>query len=179
MQDMRLSSIMAHHQSSHIFDAEIMPALGLSLSGFAGILALQFAMGGSLGAFFIARGAWPVALFLLGGILITVLAFGAYYYFNRRMERVRLSRFSLVIEDIDHRGKRTTWCFDPDKVKLRLAPSDWPANRLFVVSRNACIEIGRDLSPGERLDIYNALDKALARWRDRTSQPLATLLNTV
>ena len=155
---------MAQYQMPHIFDAEIVPALGLSLSGFAGLLALQFAMGGALGAFFITRGAWPVALFLLGGFVITIIAFSAYYWYSRRMERVCLSRFSLTIADIDHKGRRTTWCLDPARVKLHLAPSGWPANRLFVMDRHQSIEIGRDLSPGERLDIYNALDKALSRW---------------
>jgi uncharacterized membrane protein len=156
---------MAQYQTPHIFDAEIVPALGMSLPGFAALLGLQFAMGGSLGAFFIIKGAWPVALFLLGGFVITIIAFAVYYWYSRRVERVRLSRFSLAIEDIDHRGRRTTWCFDPAKVRLHLVPGDWPPNKLYVSDRRETIEIARDLSPAERLDIYNALDAALAHWR--------------
>ena len=156
---------MTQYGAACIFDAEILPARSLSLRGFFLLTGLQIAMGGSLGTFFIAKGAWPVALFLLGGIVLTVIAFAGYYHFNRRVERVRLLRFSLTIEDIDHKGRRTTWCLDPARVKLRLVPEDWPANRLFVINRHKSIEIGRDLSPGERLAIYNALHKALIIWQ--------------
>jgi uncharacterized membrane protein len=114
---------------------------------------------------FAAIGAWPVVAFML---LDVALLSGAFWLNNRsarRFEEVRIEQDALTVRRVDVNQRERRWNFNPLWVRVgveRLPDSD---TRLTLAAQGATLEIGRDISAAERLEVADEISAGLARYR--------------
>jgi uncharacterized membrane protein len=150
---------------SCLFDARLLPHRSLPRRGFA-LLMVALAIGlGAVGFGFWSLGAWPVAGFCGLEVLLVWGAFELNYRAARVHETVRLDDEALVVTRVDARGGVTAWRFEPGWVRVELERAGEENSRLVLSSHGRRLAVGAFLTPGERLEVAEALRHALARWR--------------
>jgi uncharacterized membrane protein len=152
-----------------LFDAILTPHRSLPPLGFAILMGIVAAVNIGLGISFTLRGAWPIFAFCGIDALLFYVMFRLNYRSARIYERVRLLSGELVVERHDVRGGVQSWTFQP--YWLRVVMDDPPRHdsQLMLRSHGRALAVGAFLSPAERLDLAQALRRALQ------AQPAADL----
>ena len=148
-----------------LFDALLTPPRSLSRRGFAILMIGVCGIGCVAGLVFTLVGAWPVVGFLGLDVAFVYLAFRVSYRHGACYETVRLTRRDLVVERVEPRGERHTWRFQPAWLQVLIDGPPAHGRRLVLRSHGTAIAIGDFLSPEERLDLAEALRRALATAR--------------
>ena len=110
-------------------------------------------------------GAWPVLPFMVIDVALLAWAFRASYRSGRAFQTVRLDDAALVVRDVSPTGDARSTTLEPYFARARLETLPSEQNRLWLASRNVRVEVGRCLSPPERVAVHGVIDRALARWR--------------
>jgi uncharacterized membrane protein len=157
-----------HHDSlpdGVAFDAVLVPHRSLPRWGFILLIGSLAAALAAVGLSFWSLGAWPVAGFCgLEGFLVWG-AFELNYRSGRRLETIRLDDATLRIDRIAPNGHTRHWTFEPGWVRVALEQENSDNNRLVLSSHGRRLQIGTFLTDDERLDLADALNAALLRWR--------------
>ena len=148
-------------QTPVLFDAILTPHRSLGAVGFAILMAVVAAVNIGLGVSFMLQGAWPIFGFCGLDVLLFYVMFRLNYRSGRMFERIRLLPNELIVERHDVRGGTQRWSFQP--YWLRIAMDDPPEHhsQLVLSSHGRSLTIGSFLSPGERVDLAEALRRAL------------------
>ncbi len=148
-----------------VFQAEITPHRSLSPRGMS--LVIGFLCLTSLGItlLFWWLGAWPVAGFNGGEMLIAVVLLRANARAKREREVLLLSERGFRILRFDQNGQRTESTMPSDwlNVTLRERPGRVPG--LFLSAHGQMEEVARALGEAEKRDLAQAISGALYRWR--------------
>jgi uncharacterized membrane protein len=108
-------------------------------------------------------GFWPVVGFFGLDLLGLYIAFRVNYRQALAFEILELTPVRLLLRKVDSRGNGREWRFNPLWTRLeQRVDSDFGMQRLALASRGDEVVIARDLSPGERASIADALGRALA-----------------
>lgn len=144
-----------------LFDAILTPHRSLGAIGFAILMTVVAAVNIGLGVSFMLEGAWPIFGFCGLDVLLFYVMFRLNYRSARMFERIRLLPNELIVERHDVRGGTQRWSFQP--YWLRIAMDDPPEHhsQLVLTSHGRSLTVGSFLSPGERLDLAQALRRAL------------------
>ena len=149
------------------FHALLYPNRSLSRDGFRRVLAVVVGINVLNAVIYFTVGAWPVAVFCGLDILIVYLAFQASYVSGRRHERVMLTDDALWVARVLPSGHETRWRLDPRAARVRIDRPVRHETQLRLVQWGRTLVLGSFLSPKERGELADALDRALAERRVR------------
>ena len=144
------------------FDAVITPHRSLGKAGFLIVMALIGGVSFVAGIQFVTMGAWPVFGYFGLDVLLVFWAFRANYRAARAHETVQISDTELRIRQVDQRGRVRAHSFEPQWVRLDLRENADDTTELHLTSKGRSLEIGRVLSPAERADFADALERVLS-----------------
>lgn len=147
------------------FNALITPHRSLPFKGFAILIGVVAVVNFTAGAYFMAKGAWPVFGFCGLEVLAVWWAFRANYRAARAHETVQLSDDELRVRRVDAKGRAEAVSLQPYWVRVALREAPDTSTRLHLTSHGREVEIAAMLSPPERADFARALDTALAKLR--------------
>src|SRR5690606_5270872 len=135
----------------------------LPLKGFAVLIGIVAAVNFAAGAYFMARGAWPVFGFCGLEVLAVWWAFRANYRAARAHETVQLSDDELRVRRVDAKGRAEAVSLQPHWARVRLSRRPDDSTHLHLASHGREVEIAAMLSPPEKADFARALEEALAK----------------
>jgi uncharacterized membrane protein len=144
-----------------LFDAILTPHRSLPPLGFAALIGVVAAVNIGLGVSFMLRGAWPIFAFCALDVLLFYVMFRLNYRSARMYERVRLLPGELIVERHDVAGRMQSWAFQPYWLRVAMDDPPRPDSQLVLRSHGQELAIGGFLSPAERLDLAEALRRAL------------------
>lgn len=149
-----------------LFQAVCTPPRSLTRRGFRAFAVLLGLGSAAVGGLFLAIGAWPVLPFL-GAEVAFALGMLAMHARGsaRRAELLLLVPGRLSIARTDARGRREEIVLDPYWARLTHHEDPGHAGTLLLESRGRQVEIGRDLSAGDKASLHEALKGALVRAR--------------
>lgn len=149
-----------------LFEAVSTPARSLSARGMRWLCLLAIPAAAIPAALFTLLGAWPVLPFL-GVELAIVLGLVALHrrWTAAQVERIVLTADALHIRAADGRGGRTESTLEPYWARIEMTERDGATPTLRLVSRGQAVEIGRYLSPEEKVSMAAALRGALRQYR--------------
>lgn len=147
------------------FDATLSPHRSLSPRGFLILMSAIAGCGFAIGTGFALMGAWPVFGFAGLEVLLVYIAFRLNYRSARAHERLRLTSGWLEIARVDWRGSAARYRMEPAWLTIDLARPVEQDTPLLLRSRGMVAEIGRFLTPQERVEVADALTIALARMK--------------
>jgi uncharacterized membrane protein len=148
-----------------IFDALLTPQRSLSPRGFVIFMAAVCAASFVAGLMSVLAGAWPVVGFLGLDLVLIYIAFRINYRHARLYETLELTPRNLTVQQVDHRGRASSWRFQSTWLQVLLDDPPAHDSQLTLRSHGRKLVIGAFLTPGERLDLAKALRRALARAR--------------
>ena len=131
---------------------------------FGRVLALF--LGGVLlptGVVFLIIGAWPIVGAMGLEVAVLLLAVHIHRRRSRGFETVAVTAKALTVERYDHLGRCRTWTCQPHWLQVRMDDPPKRDSYLILRSHGRAIEIGRFLTPEERLSLAKALRDALRR----------------
>ena len=129
---------------------------GLVVLGSAGLTTLFWALG-----------AWPVAGFMGGEVLLVLGLLRAHRRWSGRMaERITLADGRIRIERTDRRGRRGSESLDAYWARVRLTPRPGRVSELRLAARGRSTEIGGFLGEDDKADLARALTRALQDYRN-------------
>lgn len=155
-----------------LFDAVLEPHRSLSPRGFVVLMAAISIVCFGGGMVFMVAGAWPVMGFLGLDVAFIYIAFKANYRAARAYETVKLTPDVLLVERVTASGRRQRWQFQPYWLSVHIADPPESTSPLTLRSHGRALEIGRFLSPDERLDFADALRDALREARTTPPAPI-------
>jgi uncharacterized membrane protein len=147
------------------FDATLHPHRSLGKRGFLILMSAIAGCGFAVGTGFALVGAWPVLGFAGLEILLVYIAFRLNYRAARAHERVRLAEGWLEVARVDWRGRAAAVRLEPAWLSIDLERPVEQDTPLLLRSRGRALEIGRFLTPEERVEVAGALAAALARMK--------------
>jgi len=147
------------------FDVVLYPHRSLGRKGFIIVMALISGVSFITGLLFYLKGAWPVAGFVGLDVVLIYVAFKLNYRDARRFETLRLGDDGLIVRRSRPGGKVTTWRFEPFWVRVDVEQPLRPQSRLVLSSHGNRLALGGFLTLKERLDLAEALRRALDDWR--------------
>lgn len=148
-----------------LFDAVLTPHRSLGPLGFWALMAVVAAVNIGLGVSFMLRGAWPIFAFCGLDVIALYAMFQLNYRAARMHERVRLLPGELIVERRDVGGEVQRWSFQPFWLRVLMDDPPEHGSQLVLSSHGRSLAIGGFLSPGERLDLAKALQRALRTLR--------------
>jgi uncharacterized membrane protein len=155
------------------FDATLHPNRSLGPTGFRILMTVAGVSVLIVGVLFVVAGAWPVFGFSGAEFLLLYLAFRVNYRAGRAYERVRLTERQLEIMRIDPSGRMRRWAFEPTWLQISIDDPPRHDSQLRLTSHGRSLVIGKFLSPGERLEVADALRTAVTDWRSRWNPAVA------
>jgi uncharacterized membrane protein len=147
------------------FDVTLHPNRSLSATGFYLVMGLATVFGFTIGIGFMLAGAWPVLGFCGVEILLLFFAFHINYRSGRFSEHLLLSDDGLEVRRVGPKGEIGTWVFEPSWLRVDIGAGIRDEGLLTITSHGASMSIGACLSPGERLDLADALRDAIETYR--------------
>ncbi|MBP0496442.1 DUF2244 domain-containing protein [Pararoseomonas indoligenes] len=136
----------------------------LGLRVLVGLVALGSA---GLTVLFWSLGAWPVAGFMGGEVVLVVALLRAHRRWSDRLaERITLSGGRLRVERTDRRGRRRALALDAYWARVVLTPRPGRVSELRLAVRGRSVEIGGFLGEDDKLDLAQALGRALRAYRE-------------
>lgn len=151
-------------------DAVLAPNRSLPNPGFIALMAVLAGMSFVAGLVYLRMGAWPVPFFFGIDVLLVWLAFRISYRDGRRREIIRISRERILVHRQHPNGATrhyvlpTAWT----QVKVHHAGKHDTAVELSASGKR--LLVGSFLSPPERPDLGEAIDRALSRARKPLAQ---------
>jgi len=112
-------------------------------------------------AYFLSRGAWPVAPFMGLDVVALGWAFRASTVAAQREERVVLTPSELSVERRFPRKPLRAWTFNPYWVRVEMDDPPEHQSQLTIWSHGKFLRIGQFLAPDERARFAQALKSAL------------------
>lgn len=153
---------MSDHAPQALFDAIIYPHRSLGPHGLAILMAAVAGVGAIVGLCFAINGAWPVLPFFGGEMLLIWFAFRLNNRDARAFETVQLTPHALTVEQVKPSGRRFEHRFAPPHwLQVELDPKPGGNSQLRLTSHGRSLEIGRFLTPVERVELARELRDAL------------------
>lgn len=147
------------------FDATLTPHRSLGPRGFLILMSAIAVVGFGVGTAFALIGAWPVLGFAGLEVLLVYLAFKLNYRAAGAHERVILTDKGLELIRVDWRGRARAVRLEPSWASVDLTQPVAQDTPLLVRARGRTLEIGRFLTPPERVEVARALRAALDSYR--------------
>ena len=149
-----------------IFRALLTPYRSLGRRGFMILMGFLSVLWLGTGAFFLAKGAWPVFGFFGLDVLAVYIAFRVSYRAARAREEVTVSRTALEILKVAPSGKAHQHLFNPFWAKFNVFRHDEIGiTAMAVTARGEIVPIGGFLNPDDRESFASAFSRALATAR--------------
>lgn len=151
-----------------VFSAELRPYRSLGRHGLRVLVGLTLAAGLFNAIFFLATGAWPIAVFF--GLDIALL-YGA-FYLNYRAARMReviaLSRTEISVRKFTASGQMREWRDNPFWARFDVTRhAEFGITAMRLTGRRGPTEIGSFLNPDDRESFAKAFGDALATLKRR------------
>ena len=143
------------------FDAVLQPHTTLGPRGFLLFMAVFGTVNLIAGVSFVLIGSWPVFGFAVLDVLLVYYAYRMNFYASRRYETIRLTDDSLTVLRVSPSGKRRRIRFQPYWLKIQMDNPPQPDSALMLRSHGRELEIGKFLTPEEKLDLAVALSAEL------------------
>lgn len=144
-----------------LLDVVLYPHRSLGPNGFLVLMGVLCTCSFAVGLVFVLSGAWPVIGFLGIDVLVVYVAFRMNYRAARAYETVRLSPSALEITQVDAAGRGRRLTFQPHWLAVDIDDPPRRDSRLTLRSHGRRLEIGRFLTPQEKLELAQALRRAL------------------
>jgi len=148
-----------------LFQAEVTPHRSLSARGLRVIIAFVCAVSLGTTTLFWSLGAWPIAGFNGGEILLAMVLLRVHQKSARAKEVLLLSGAGLRILRVDSRGETTEQILPAGWLNVVLAERPGRVPGLYLAARGAQVEVARSLGEPEKRDLAEALAGALHRLR--------------
>ena len=148
------------------FDVVLRPHRSLSPYGFRLLMACSITGLIAVGLLFWLLGAWPVVGFCGLEFVLLYGAFQLNYRAARAYERLHLSDDGLEISRVRPNGAvARVWRLQPNWLRIDIDNPPEHGSQLTLSSHGRRTVVGSFLTPDERLELAEALRKALDRWR--------------
>lgn len=147
------------------FEAVLYPNPPLSDTGLLVLMLAVALASAALGAAFVVAGAWPVSGFLGLDVLLLGLAFRVCRRRGRRSEIIRLDESGLHVRRVTSDGRSADWRFDPYWVRVGMEEPPRRHSPLTLSASGRHLRIGAFLTMEERIEIAQALRRALTSYR--------------
>lgn len=142
-------------------DAVISPNRSLSRTGLRVLLGVLIAFNLLIALFLLVLGAPPVLPFLGLDVLAIWLALNASFRAAERKERVRVTAEAVTVSREDEKGARIVWTSPTAFTRVDIdQPGEHEARVRLRIYRKR-LTLGRALSPPERVEFANALERAI------------------
>ena len=142
-------------------DAVIKPNRSMSRRGLHVVLGLMIAFNLMVAVFLLVLGAPPVLPFLGLDVLAVGLALRASFRAAERSERVRVTAEAVTVSREDEKGARVVWTSPTAFTRVGVdQPGEHEARVRLMMSRRR-LTLGRALSPPERVEFADALQRAI------------------
>lgn len=157
----------AGHGGRVFFEAVLHPHRSLSPRGFLWVMAALGVPLAVLGIVFMSIGAWPVMGFCGLEFVLLYAAFRINFRDGRACERLRLSDSALEVSRIDGRGRNGgVWHLQPNWLRVSIDEPPQHDSQLVLSTHGRNVVVGAFLTPEERLDLAQALRRAIDVWRN-------------
>lgn len=142
-------------------DAVIRPSRSMNRQGLSVLLGVVIAFNLGVAVFLLVLGAPLVLPFLGLDVLALFLAMRASFRAAERAERVRVTAEAVTVTREDEKGARVIWTSPTAFTRVSVdQPGEHDARVRLMMSRRR-LTLGRVLSPPERMDFANALQRAI------------------
>ena len=158
------------------FERVLLPHRSLPPRGFHLLMLILGLISLAVGVGFVSIGAWPVMGFFGLDVALVYIAFRLNYRSARRSETIRLAGDAFTVEQVDVRGGRRMWRFQPFWLRVILEERGDEWNRLLVASHGRSLVIGDIVTPAARRELAGSIRQALKDWRDSVNLATAAAL---
>ena len=142
-------------------DAVIRPNRSLSMRGFYWLIGVLVFFNLAVAGLMIALGAFPVPIFLGIDVLAVILAFRASYRSGGLFERVQVSAAEVRVLHQAGARSRTVWTSPTAFTRVAVEQPGEPEARIRLCLSGRALTVARALSPPEREDFAEALQRAI------------------
>ncbi len=149
-----------------VFEAEVTPHRSLSARGLRRVIGAVAAVSLCTTSMFWYLGAWPIAGFNGGEILLALVLLRTHARSRRERELLLLSGASLRILRTDAAGRASERELAPGWLNVTLQERPGRVPGLFLSSRGQLEEVGAALGEPEKRDLAQALAAAVHRLRN-------------
>jgi len=157
---------MIDGQDAPLFEALTVPHQSGTPAGLRAIAALVLTASAGLTALFWSLGAWPVAGFMGGEVVLVIGMLRAHRRWSSRIaERITLAGGRLRVDRTDRKGRRRAVEFDAYWTRVALTPRPGRVSELRLAARGRSTEIGHFLHEPEKTSLAEALGDALRNYR--------------
>ena len=147
------------------FEAVITPHRSLGRRGFRVLVAAILLLSGAVTAGLWWLGAWPAVGINGAEILLALLLLRWNARQARACEMLLLSDLGLRVVRVDARGRRQERVLPAAWLRVLLQERQGRAPGLYLLARDAHVEVAQALGEAEKRDLAAALHDALDRWR--------------
>jgi uncharacterized membrane protein len=152
-------------QPSVLLNAVLRPSPPLRPKVLLGILAVVGFINLLFVAYFVSRGAWPIAPFMGADVALLGWAFRASTIAATREEHIVLTPDQLLIERRFPKTPERAWTFNPYWVRVEMDDPPEHQSQLTLWSHGKFLRIAQFLAPEERARFAGTLKMALHRAR--------------
>ena len=158
---------MTQTPDAPLFEAHTVPHQSGTPAGLRAIVALVVLASTGLTVLFWSLGAWPVAGFMGGEVVLVVGMLRAHRRWSARIaERITLADGRVRVDRTDRRGRRRAVEFDAYWARVALTPRPGRISELRLAARGRSTEIGHFLHEPEKESLAGALQDALRDYRN-------------
>jgi len=153
-----------------LFDAVLRPNRSLGHREFRVMMIVVSIVSLVVGGAFLFAGAWPVFGFFGVDVLLLYWAFRASYRSGQAYETLQLTPDALIVRRVGPDGAPAgEWVFQPGWLKIRIDRPPTDRSQLVLSSHGRSLAVGTFLTPGERVEVADALEAALLGCRKARS----------
>jgi uncharacterized membrane protein len=149
-----------------LFEAMVTPHRSLSARGLRLIIGFVCTVSLATTTLFWSLGAWPIAGFNGGEILLAVVLMRMHARSNRQREQLLLSGSRLRILRTDAHGRASETSLVPGWLNVSLQERPGRVPGLYVSARGEQVEVARSLGEPEKRDLAAALAAAVHRLKN-------------
>ncbi len=149
-----------------LFEAEVTPHRSLSARGLRRVIGFVTAISLCTTTVFWYLGAWPIAGFNGGEILLAMVLLRAHARSRKQRELLLLSGDGLCVLRTDAAGRRSERRLSPGWLNVTLQERPGRVPGLFLSSRGQLVEVGAALGEPEKRDLAAALAEAVYRLKN-------------
>ena len=158
---------MTTGQDAPLFEALTVPHQSGSAAGLRVIAGLVMLASGGLTILFWSLGAWPVAGFMGGEVVLVIGMLRAHRrWSNRIAERITLAGGRVRVDRTDRKGRQRAVEFDAYWARVALTERPGRVSELRLAARGRSTEIGHFLHEPEKTSLAEALTTALRNYRN-------------
>ncbi len=149
-----------------VFEAEVTPHRSLSRRGMRVVIGFVCLVSLGTTTMFWRLGAWPIAGFNGGEILLAMVMLRAHATSRRQCERLLLSGQAFRVLRTDSQGRASEFSLQPFWLKVTLQERPGRVPGLYLDSRGERLEVATALGEHEKRDLAAALSVAVHRLRN-------------